>query len=103
MRIHENLNELTLSDCTARQGILREIYNFVTQKKDIKMAYTRRNLLERMIEVQDITLGHTRKGITQRWVYENVIRPRFHISLRTFNTYLGTNAKSELRKTEAEM
>lgn len=64
------------------------------------MAYKKQNLLEKIIEIQEITLEYTRKGVTQQWVFENIIKPRFFISLRTFNNYLATNAKGELRKNQ---
>ncbi len=64
------------------------------------MAYTKRNLLRRIIDIQDATLEHTRKGVTQEWVYTNIIFPQYRISRRTFYSYLGTNAKSELKKFE---
>lgn len=64
------------------------------------MAYNRGNILKRMVEVQDITLEHTRKGVTQEWVYLNVIHPRFIISRATYYAYLSFPAKRELRKVE---
>jgi len=62
------------------------------------MAYTRANLLRRIIRIQDITLEHTRKGVTQEWVYQNLIKPIYFIDKRTFYRYLATNAKAELKK-----
>lgn len=64
------------------------------------MAYTRRNLLQRMIKVQNITLEYKSKGSTQKWVYENVIKPRYDISRSTYYDYLGTNAKLQLKLLE---
>lgn len=64
------------------------------------MGYNRRNKLKRIIEVQNITLEHTKRGISQKWVYENVIYSRFYISPATYNNYLAVNAKAELRKLE---
>ena len=62
------------------------------------MGYNRRNILKRIIEVQNITLEHTKCGLTQKWVYENIIYPRFLISIATYNNYLAVNAKAELKK-----
>ena len=62
------------------------------------MGYNRRNILKRIIEVQNITLEHTKRGSTQEWVYENIIYPRFLISIATYNNYLAVNAKAELKK-----
>jgi len=66
------------------------------------MAYNRKNLLTRVSKIQDITLEHTRRGVTQEWVFHNVIFPSFTISKRTFYTYLGTPAKQELKRIEAQ-
>ena len=54
-------------------------------------------MLARMIEIQEITLEHTKRGVTQKWVYENIIYPRFYISQRTYYNYLAYPAKRELR------
>lgn len=64
------------------------------------MGYNRRNILKRIIEVQNITLKHTKRGVSQKWVYENIIFPRFYLSPATYYNYLSTNAKAELRKLE---
>lgn len=64
------------------------------------MGYNRRNILKRIIEIQEITLEHTRRGVSQKWVYEHVIYPRFYISSATYYNYLAVNAKAELRKLE---
>jgi len=70
------------------------------------MAYNRRNLLKRLIEIQDITLKHTVQGISQAWVFRNLIRDKYHISRPTFDSYMSINAKKDLRdmddKNEAE-
>lgn len=65
------------------------------------MAYNRRNLLLRAIEVQNITREHTDRGVTQEWVYKNVIFPRLRISKRTYYTYLCTPAKMEIKKLDS--
>lgn len=60
------------------------------------MAYNSVNKWRMIARIQDITLDHTRRGITQEWVYENVILPTFFISKRTYYNYLSMNAKREL-------
>lgn len=62
------------------------------------MAYNRRNLLTRVGWIQDITLEHTRRGVTQEWVYNNIIFPTYRISRRTYYNYLSINARKELGK-----
>jgi hypothetical protein len=64
------------------------------------MAYSRNNFLNRIIEIQKITMEYKDKGSTQTWIYQNLIYPNYFISMRTFNSYLGTNAKKELAKSE---
>ena len=67
-------------------------------KKEKKMAYNRENLLRKIIEIQDIVLEHKGRGVTQIWVYENIIKDRYHISVATFNNFLATPAKAELKQ-----
>lgn len=62
------------------------------------MAYTRQHILERIITIQNITLEHTKRGSTQKWVFENVVYPRFFISWSTYNNYLAMPAKAELKR-----
>jgi len=63
------------------------------------MAYTKRNKLERIIDIQNIVLEHTnRSGSTQEWVYKEIIYPTYRISRATFYSYLATNAKHQLRE-----
>lgn len=62
------------------------------------MSYNRNNILQRMVDIQKITLEHKEKGVTQKHVYETIIFPTYKISFRTFNEYLGFNAKAELTK-----
>ena len=64
------------------------------------MGYNRRNILKRIVEIQDITLEHTRRGVTQKYVFEQIVYPRFYISSATYYSYLGIAAKAELRKLE---
>ena len=64
------------------------------------MAYNKRNLYRKIVEIQDLTLEHTKKGCTQIWVYENVIKPKYFISQGTYYNYLSPNAKGELKKME---
>lgn len=64
------------------------------------MGYNRQNILKRIVEIQNITLEHTKCGVSQKWVYEHVVYPRFLISSSTYNGYLAVNAKAELKKLE---
>lgn len=60
------------------------------------MAYTRRYLLKKIVEIQTITLREKKRGVTQVWIYRNLISDVYHISESTFNNYLAINAKREL-------
>lgn len=63
------------------------------------MAYNRTNLLTKIIEVQELTLHQYHKvGLTYKEIYWRYIFPKYHISYRTFHTYLGINAKKELKE-----
>lgn len=64
------------------------------------MSYTNRNILVKMIRVQDIVLEHKKRGVTQRYVFENIIKEQFVISYSTFNRWLSYPAKQELRKVD---
>ncbi len=61
------------------------------------MSYNRKNLLQRQVDIQTIVLEHKARGVTQEWVYENLVFPAYRISRRTFYGYLGNNAKAELK------
>lgn len=50
-----------------------------------------------MVRVQDIVLEHKRHGVTQLYVYENIIKDMFVISYSTFNRWLSYPAKHELK------
>ena len=66
------------------------------------MAYTRKYLLNRIVKIQDITLEHTKRGVTQEWVYKNVVFPAYDISRSTYYNYLATPAKQELKKIDSQ-
>ncbi|MDD4747137.1 MAG: hypothetical protein PHW19_07635 [Salinivirgaceae bacterium] len=74
------------------------MFIFAGNGTSLVMAYNRENILRRIIDIQEITLQHTREhGSTQQWVYETKIFPLYRISIGTFYNYLATNAKAELR------
>ena len=65
------------------------------------MAYNRENLLKRMIDVQEIYLHWQEMGLNATKIYDEHIKPTYHISRATFYNYLGTNAKKELKDLES--
>ena len=60
------------------------------------MAYSKRYLLNKIIEIQAIVLRENKRGCFQKATYENHIKEQYHISYSTFNNYLARNAKKEL-------
>jgi hypothetical protein len=68
------------------------------------MAYNRKNHLKKIIEVQNIVLDlkHKDEDIYFKNIYHQHIYPKYKISYRTFHTYLGINAKKELKELEQE-
>lgn len=62
------------------------------------MAYNKRNLYMKVIEIQNIVLAGQKRGDTQKEIYWTLIEPVYHISIATFYNYLAMNAKAELDK-----
>jgi hypothetical protein len=62
------------------------------------VAYNRKNILTRIVDIQTVTLEHTRRGVSQEFVYNDIIYPRYRISKRTYYRYLKENAKKELKE-----
>ncbi|MDO5105807.1 hypothetical protein [Capnocytophaga sp.] len=62
------------------------------------MAYNRKNLLVKMIEVQEITYFQKHKiGLNLQEIYFKIIECRYFICYRTFHEYIGTPAKKQLK------
>lgn len=62
------------------------------------MAYNKRNFYTKVAEIQDIVLKEQRHYVTQKELFYKEIECKYHISLRTFQSYLEIPAKSELEK-----
>ncbi|WP_370860935.1 hypothetical protein [Parabacteroides faecis] len=62
------------------------------------MGYDNSNLLSKIAKIQSIVLENKKKGLSQKWIYENQIKDQFYISYSSFNRYLGINAKAELKE-----
>ncbi|MHC1780044.1 MAG: hypothetical protein AB9922_07380 [Bacteroidales bacterium] len=61
------------------------------------MAYNKKYLLQKIVEIQEIVLAEKQRGVSQAWIYRQRISEKFHISESTFNRYMGINAKELLR------
>jgi len=60
------------------------------------MAYNKKNLLRKIVEIQTIVLAAKKRGAAQVWIYRNLVSAQYHISESTYNNYLSINAKREL-------
>ena len=67
------------------------------------MAYNKRNLYLKVIEIQDIVLAGQKRGDTQKEIFFNEIESVYHISMATFYNYLNMPAKLKLEKLEKEL
>lgn len=70
------------------------------------MAYNKENKYKQMIQVQSVFKEHNKPGMSIEYIFREFIKNRFHISRRTFITYINTPAESnlnEILKKKAEM
>ncbi len=51
------------------------------------------NLINKIIEVQQITLREQNNGLSQKQIYLRFIQRQFYIALPTYQRYLGINAR----------
>ncbi len=68
------------------------------------MAYNRKNLYKKIIEIQNLVLEKKRENedLYYKEIFHQFIEKQYHISYRTFNSYMGINAKRELKKLELQ-
>lgn len=66
------------------------------------MAYNKTKLLEKIIEIQNIVLAEKKRGLSQVYIYRNLIANKYFISESTFNNYLAINAKHELDRLQCK-
>lgn len=65
------------------------------------MGYSRVNHLRTVLVIQEIVETYKKKGVSQKWVYDNIIdKPEYpvNITYATFRRYMCINAKLELTK-----
>lgn len=65
------------------------------------MAYNRENYLLKVLEVQEIALHYNRRGLFYKEIFHLYINKQYHISKRTFHTYLGINARKQIKELRA--
>ena len=61
------------------------------------MAYNRRNFLKKVLRIQEITIKYRDDGLYFKNIYHKYIEEQFNISQRTYETYLGINARKQLK------
>lgn len=63
------------------------------------MAYNRVNYYTKIIDIQNevLALKSQNEDMYYKEIYWQYIYPKWRISYRTFHTYLGINAKRELK------
>jgi hypothetical protein len=66
------------------------------------VAYNRENFLQRVLEIQKIALYQSNRGLFMKQIYYDYIQDKYKISKRTFDTYMGINAKKEIKELEAK-
>ncbi len=62
------------------------------------MAYTRKNILKRILRVQEIYLSNKDRGLSNKYIFENYIKDQYAVSIGTFYKYLSINARKELKE-----
>ena len=62
------------------------------------MAYNRENFLKKVLKVQEIALHHSKQGLFFKEIYYLHIENQFDICKRTFDSYLGINARKQLKE-----
>lgn len=76
------------------RGILSDMQIYII------MAYHRKNHLQKVLRIQEIVMKHQGQGLFLKNIYHEFIEYQFNISKRTFDSYLGINAKKELKELE---
>lgn len=66
------------------------------------MAYNRENFLKKVLKVQEIALHHSKQGLFFKEIYHLYIENQFDICKRTFDSYLGINARKQLKDLKAK-
>ena len=65
------------------------------------MAFSRKNLLLRVKEVNEMYKEKAKIGLSTEYIYRNFIEPVFHISRSTLYEYLAIPYERQLKEIEA--
>ena len=60
--------------------------------------YTKHNHLKRVSQVQSEYLQYSNQGVSDVYIHQNYIYPKFLICIRTMYTYLSTNVRIESQR-----
>ena len=56
--------------------------------------------MKKVLKVQELALHHSKRGLFLKEVYHQYVENQFNISKRTFDSYLGINARKQLKELE---
>lgn len=62
------------------------------------MAFSRKNMLLRVKEVNELYVEKSKIGLSTEFIYRTFIAPRFHISRSTLYEYLAIPYERQLRE-----
>lgn len=68
-----------------------------------KLLHKKLNYYKRVLNIQEIYLSYSDKGISNQWIYLNVIYPTYRIGRSTFYEYLTENAKGKIKEIEEKL
>jgi hypothetical protein len=66
------------------------------------MAYNRKNFLTKVLKIQEIALYHNKQGLFFKEIYHLHIENQYDICKRTFDSYLGINARKQLKEIQVK-
>lgn len=66
------------------------------------MAFSRKNLLLRVKEINELYIEKQRIGLSTEYIYRSFIAPRYHISRSTLYEYLTIPYAAQLREIERQ-
>ena len=84
-----------------KQKAIAETERKITKKNwivQIKMAFSRKNLLLRVKEINELYLEKAKIGLSTEFIYRTFIKPRYHISRSTLYEYLAIPYDRQLRE-----
>ena len=84
-----------------KQKAIAETERKITKKNwivQLKMAFSRKNLLLRVKEINELYLEKAKIGLSTEFIYRTFIKPRYHISRSTLYEYLTIPYERQLRE-----